>query len=74
MTKFFSFYKNSGGLIKVILLGVALIMCVLWVIGSLTKIDRLVMFMVGSIVGGVLINIFLYEYITNAIKYVSKLF
>ena len=49
-------------------------MALLWVLGSLTKIDRLVMFMVGTIIGGTLINVFLYDYIVDAINYVSKLF
>lgn len=74
MNKFFDFYKNGNLLIKIIFLGVALVMSVLWIIGSLTKLDRLIMFMVGTIVGGVLINIFLYDYVVQAIDYVAKLF
>ena len=74
MTKFFDFYKNGNFIIKVIFLGVALIMAVLWILGSLTKLDRLVMFMIGTIVGGVLINVFLYDYVVEAINYVSGLF
>lgn len=74
MAKFFSFYKSTNGIFKLLFLGIALIMCVLWVVGSLTKIDRLVMFMVGTVIGGVLINIFLYDYVVDAIKYVSNLF
>ena len=74
MTKFFDFYKNGNFVVKFLFLGVALIMALLWVLGSLTKIDRLVMFMVGTIIGGVLINVFLYDYIVDAINYVSKLF
>ena len=74
MAKFFDFYKNAGGIIKLLLLGIALAMCILWVVGSLTKIDRLVMFMVGTIVGGTLINIFLYDYVSGAISYLSSLF
>ncbi len=74
MNKFFDFYKNGNFAIKFIFLGVALVMALLWVIGSLTKFDRLVMFMVGTIVGGALINIFLYDYVVSAINYVSNLF
>lgn len=74
MTKFFDFYKNGNFVIKFIFLGVAIIMLLLWIIGSLTKIDRLVMFMVGTIIGGALINIFLYDYVVEAINYVSKIF
>lgn len=74
MTKFFDFYKNGNFVIKFIFLGVAIIMSLLWIIGSLTKIDRLVMFMVGTIIGGALINIFLYDYVVEAINYVSKIF
>lgn len=74
MNKFFDFYKNGNLLIKIIFLGVALVMSLLWIIGSLTKFDRLIMFMVGTIIGGVLINIFLYDYVVQAIDYVSKLF
>ena len=59
MTKFFDFYKNGSFVVKFLFLGVALIMALLWVLGSLTKIDRLVMFMVGTIIGGTLINVFL---------------
>ena len=74
MTKFFSFYKNSNLVLKVLFLGIALIMASLWVLGSLTKIDRLVMFMVGTVLGGVLINVFLYDYVVKAISYVQNLF
>lgn len=74
MNKFFDFYKNGNLIIKVLFLGVALIMALLWILGSLTKLDRLVMFMVGTIIGGVLINIFLYDYVVDAINYVSGLF
>ena len=74
MSKFFDFYKNGNFIIKVIFLGVALVMAVLWILGSLTKLDRLVMFMVGTVIGGTLINIFLYDYVVKAINYVSQLF
>lgn len=74
MTKFFDFYKNTNGIFKLLLVGIALMMCVLWIIGSFTKIDRLIMFIVGTIIGGALINIFLYDYVTDAIAYISNLF
>lgn len=74
MNKFFDFYKKGNFIIKVVFLGIALIMGVLWIIGSLTKLDRLVMFMIGTIIGGALINIFLYDYVSQAIAYVSTLF
>lgn len=74
MTKFFDFYKNGNVIIKILFLGVAIIMSVLWIVGSFTKLDRLVMFLVGTVVGGVLINIFLYDYVVNAINYISNLF
>lgn len=73
MTKFFDFYKNGNLFIKVLFLGVALIMATLWIIGSFTKLDRLVMFLVGTVVGGVLINIFLYDYVVEAISYISEI-
>lgn len=74
MTKFFDFYKNAGVIVKILFLGIAAIMCVLWVVGSFTKFDRLVMFMVGTVVGGILINLFLYDYVSNAINYITHLF
>jgi len=74
MSHFFNFYKNSSGIIKIIFFGVVLLMGGLWLLGSLTKLDRLVMFVVGAIVGGVLINVFLYDYVTLAINYVASIF
>lgn len=74
MSHFFNFYKNSNGIIKIIFFGVVLLMGGLWLLGSLTKIDRLVMFVVGAIIGGVLINIFLYDYVALAINYVASIF
>ncbi|MBE7082256.1 MAG: hypothetical protein E7378_01065 [Clostridiales bacterium] len=71
--KFFGYYKNSNIFFKILFFGVLLIMGVLWLVGSLTKFDRLVMFMVGTIVGGVLINIFLYDHVVEAINYFSNL-
>ena len=74
MTQFFSFYKNANIIIKIIFFGILVIMGGLWLVGSLTKIDRLVMFVVGAIIGGTLINIFLYDYVVDAINYVASLF
>lgn len=74
MVKFFEFYKNGNLIVKVLFFGIAIIMSLLWILGSLTKIDRLVMFMVGTIIGGVLINVFLYDYVVDAINYISNLF
>ena len=74
MAKFFSFYKDTNLIVKVLFLGIAIIMASLWILGSLTKFDRLVIFMVGTVIGGVLINIFLYDYVVQAISYVQNLF
>ena len=73
MVKFFDFYKSSNIIFKVIFFGILLIMGVLWLLGSLTKFDRLIMFVVGAIVGGTLINIFLYDYVVEAIYFVGGL-
>ena len=74
MSQFFNFYKNANFIIKIIFFGIIVVMGGLWLLGSLTKFDRLVMFIVGAIIGGALINIFLYDYVTQAIAYVSALF
>lgn len=74
MTHFFNFYKNGNLPIKIIFFGVLLLMGGLWLLGSLTKMDRLVMFVVGAIIGGALINIFLYDYVVDAISYVANIF
>lgn len=74
MAKFFGFYKNSNLVFKIVFLGLLVVMCGLWIIGSFTKFDRLVMFIVGTVVGGVLINVFLYDYVSQAISYVISLF
>jgi len=73
MAKFFDFYKNGNFIIKFLLFGIVAVMGILWVVGSLTKMDRLIMFMVGTVVGGALINIFLYDHVANAISYISSL-
>ena len=74
MAQFFNFYKNGSFPIKIIFFGILLLMGGLWLLGSLTKIDRLVMFVVGAIIGGTLINIFLYDYVALAISYVANIF
>ena len=73
MAQFFSFYKNANIIFKILFFGIIVIMAVLWLLGSLTKFDRLVMFVVGAIIGGVLINVFLYDYVAQAITYVSNI-
>ena len=74
MGNFLSFYKNTNIILKILFFGIILIMGGLWLLGSLTKIDRLVMFVVGAILGGALINIFLYDYVVLAINYVDSIF
>lgn len=56
--KFFDFYKKSNLIVRMLLFIFVPIMCVLWIIGSLTHLDRLVMFMVGVLAGGILTYIF----------------
>lgn len=73
VNKFFDFYKKGNGLVKILFFGIFLIMGVLWVVGSFTKFDRLVMFMVGTFIGGALINIFLYDYVVEAINFIAKI-
>ena len=74
MGGFFQWWKDRNIVIKVLLFIVPLIMGILWVIGSFTKLDRLVMFMVGLIAGGLLINLFFADYITIAIDWCSNVF
>ena len=74
MSNFLNFYKNGNLMIKVVFLGIILLMGGLWLLGSLTKLDRLIMFVVGAILGGSLINIFLYDYVVLAIDYVASIF
>ena len=74
MNSFFSFYKNANIIVKVLFFGIIVIMGCLWLLGSLTKLDRLIMFVVGAILGGTLINIFLYDYVVLAIDYVANIF
>lgn len=72
MSGFLNFYKNGNLIIKILFFGIVVLMGGLWLIGSLTKFDRLVMFVVGAIIGGALINIFLYDYVAQALAYISN--
>ena len=74
-SKFFGFYKKSGMVVRLLLTLVIPIMCALWIIGSFTKIDRLVMFMVGVIIGCILTYIFYPEvstFINDLIEIVKQ--
>lgn len=68
---FFSWWKDRNIVIKLLLFIVPLLMGLLWVIGSFSKFDRLIMFMVGLVVGGILINIFLAPHISTVIEWVQ---
>ena len=74
MGGFFNWWKDRNWILKIILFVIPLIMGLLWVIGSFTKFDRLIMFMVGLIVGGVLINLFLYEPVRDLINWFISIF
>lgn len=71
---FFSWWKDRNIVIKILLFIVPLIMGLLWVIGSFSKFDRLIMFMIGLIVGGILINIFLAPQISTIIEWFKGVF
>lgn len=71
---FFSWWKDRNIVIKILLFIIPLIMGLLWVIGSFSKFDRLVMFMIGLIVGGILINIFLAPHISTVIEWFKGVF
>ena len=72
MNGLFNWYKNSNIIIKIVLFVIPLLMFLLWLLGSFTKVDRLIMFTIGLIVGGLLINIFLGEYITIAVDWIVE--
>jgi len=72
MNGLFNWYKNSNIIIKIVLFVIPLLMFILWLLGSFTKVDRLIMFTIGLIVGGLLINIFLGEYITIAVDWIVE--
>ena len=74
MGGFFNWWKDRNWILKIILFVIPLIMGLLWVIGSFTKFDRLIMFMVGLIVGGILINLFLYEPVRDLLLWIGSIF
>ena len=74
MNGFFQWWKDRNIVVKILLFIVPLIMGILWVVGSFTKIDRLVMFMVGLLVGGLLINLFFADYIAIVIDWFGNVF
>ena len=65
--KFFAFYKKTNIILKLLLFGVVLVFAAFWVIGSLAKFDRAVMFLIGMIVGAVLLYIY-YPQISEIIQ------
>lgn len=74
-SKFFDFYKKSNLIVRVILFIFVPIMCILWIIGSLTHLDRLVMFIVGVLAGCILVYIFYPEisiFINDLIEIVKQ--
>ena len=75
--KFFNFYKNSKWFIKILLFGILLIFCLFWIIGSLAHFDRLIMFIIGIIVGIVLMYFFyptINEWINIIIDWFNNIF
>ena len=74
MLGFFTWWKEKNIILKLVLFIIPLTMALLWIIGSFTKLDRLVMFVVGMIVGGILINIFFAPQITSVIEWFANVF
>lgn len=75
-SKFFELYKRVNIIIKLFLLVFIPIMAILWIIGSLTFFDRLLMFIVGLITGCILIYIYypeIYPYINNIVGLVKEM-
>ena len=75
-SKFFEFYKKSNVIIKLLLFVFIPLMAALWILGSLTYFDRLIMFIVGLIAGSVLIYIFypdIYPVISNIIDGIKQI-
>lgn len=75
-SKFFEFYKKSSSILKLLLSVLLPLMAILWIIGSLTYIDRLLMFIVGLITGCILVYIFypdIYPFINNLIEGLKQL-
>lgn len=56
--KFFSFYKKTNLLLKLLLFAVVIVFALLWVIGSLAKLDRAIMFLIGALIAAVLVYIY----------------
>lgn len=69
--KFFSFYKKISIPLKILLIGVVLVFAIFWVIGSLAKFDRAIMFFIGVIVGAILVY-FYYPYINDFINFILE--
>lgn len=74
MNGFFNWYKSCNIFLKILLFFIPLLMGILWVIGSFTKFDRLVMFVIGLLVGGILINVFFGSYVTAAVEWIVETF
>lgn len=71
--KFFEWYKTINVFLKIVLFGLLLIFGILWLIGSLTYPDRIVMFIFGLIFGCVLMYFF-YPDVFNIIQNILKIF
>lgn len=75
--KFFAFYRHTNYLLKLLLLAIALLFGLLWVVGSLTKLDRAVMFVIGSAVGALLVFIYyqdIYQVIDKIVRLIDNIF
>jgi hypothetical protein len=75
--KFFAFYRHTNYLLKLLLLAIALLFGLLWVVGSLTKLDRAVMFVIGSAVGALLVFIYyqdIYRVIDKIVRLIDNIF
>lgn len=74
MLGFFAWWKERNIVLKLVLFVIPLIMALLWILGSFTKFDRLIMFVVGMIVGGILINIFFAPQVSAVIDWFANVF
>ena len=74
MLGFFTWWKDRNIVLKLVLFVIPLIMALLWILGSFTKFDRLIMFVVGMIVGGILINIFFAPQVSAVIDWFVNVF
>jgi hypothetical protein len=75
--KFFAFYRHTNYLLKLLLLAIALLFGLLWVVGGLTKLDRAVMFVIGSAVGALLVFIYyqdIYQVIDKIVRLIDNIF